>query len=373
MKRILILTADAGYGHRSAAKALAEALPMTLQTQCQIEIVNPLNDPQAPSLLRESQSDYDRIVRELPDLYKMGYEATDETIPNALIGGGVTVLLFDVLRRLLKTQQPDLIITTYPLYQPPLDALFMLMPPAIPVITVVTDLSWVHRSWFHRAATALVVPTNEVRDQAIAQHIPLERVHVLGIPVSPRYGPSTQSKTESRRALGWDPDRRTVLAVSSSRVLHLGEMLRVLNHSGLPLQLAVVAGGDAEQFAAYTATEWHLPTHVYNFVDNLPEMMHAADCIMCKAGGLIVSEALACGLPMLLTEVIPGQEQGNAEYVTKSQAGVQVASPVELLEILFHWLEDGAHGLVACSHRAAQAGHPDAATKIAALAKQWLC
>jgi 1,2-diacylglycerol 3-beta-galactosyltransferase len=44
----------------------------------------------------------------------------------------------------------------------------------------------------------------------------------------------------------------------------------------------------------------------------MPTMMRAADAIICKAGGLTVTESLACGLPLLLTDVIPGQETGNA-------------------------------------------------------------
>ena len=42
MKQILILTADAGFGHRSAANAVAAALRETYGDVCAVEIVNPL-------------------------------------------------------------------------------------------------------------------------------------------------------------------------------------------------------------------------------------------------------------------------------------------------------------------------------------------
>ena len=44
MKRILILMADYGYGHHSAANAVAEALKETHGQDCVVEIVNPLDD-----------------------------------------------------------------------------------------------------------------------------------------------------------------------------------------------------------------------------------------------------------------------------------------------------------------------------------------
>ena len=66
-KRVLILTADAGFGHRSAANAIAEALQDTHGNDCTYEIVNVLDDERTPRVLRDIQSDYDRIARDMPD------------------------------------------------------------------------------------------------------------------------------------------------------------------------------------------------------------------------------------------------------------------------------------------------------------------
>ena len=63
LKKILILTADAGFGHRSAANAVAAAFENEYKDTCQIAIVNPLEDKRSPFFLRESQSDYDKIVK----------------------------------------------------------------------------------------------------------------------------------------------------------------------------------------------------------------------------------------------------------------------------------------------------------------------
>jgi UDP-N-acetylglucosamine:LPS N-acetylglucosamine transferase len=74
------------------------------------------------------------------------------------------------------------------------------------------------------------------------------------------------------------------------------------------LEFALVAGGDEELEQRWSAWAWHQPAHVYGYVNDMPSLMLAADLIVCKAGGLIVSEALAAGLPLLLVEVIPGME-----------------------------------------------------------------
>ncbi len=74
--------------------------------------------------------------------------------------------------------------------------------------------------------------------------------------------------------------------------------------------------------------------------------MRAADILVSKAGGLIVTESLAAGLPMLLCEVIEGQESGNADFIISQGAAVLTAEPVaRLVKELSRWLKDGGKEL----------------------------
>src|SRR5512136_1082239 len=216
-KRILILTADAGFGHRSAANAIAEALQETHGNECTYEIVNVLDDERTPRLLRDSQSDYDRIAREMPDVYKFGYEATDANAPAAIMERGLQAMLYDAMRRLLHDRQPDVIISTYPLYQAPLGAVFSLTKKYIPLVTVVTDLVTVHQIWFSAYPDLTVVPTEAVRDLAINAKVPAGQIEVIGIPVHPRLLKETRAKADIRAELGWDRQLTTILMVGSKR------------------------------------------------------------------------------------------------------------------------------------------------------------
>jgi UDP-N-acetylglucosamine:LPS N-acetylglucosamine transferase len=144
----------------------------------------------------------------------------------------------------------------------------------------------------------------------------------------------------------------------------LGDVLNALNHSGLPLQIAAVAGGDDELFARLRDREWHLPARLYNFVDDLPAMMRASDFVVAKAGGLIVTESLAAGLPLLFVDMIPGQETGNADYAVAGGAAEIAADPAAALEIVYHWLADGGRLLAERAASAKALGRPRAAFDI---------
>ena len=364
-KRILILYADAGLGHRTAAFAIADALTEQYGATCQVDVVNPLDDRRAPLMLRDTQSDHDWMVRDVPELYKLGYQASDATVTSTLMESGLIVLLFEVMRDLVRRYQPDAILTTYPLYQAPLDAVFTIGRFYIPLITVVTDLATVHRLWFNKAVSHCLVPTPQVRDLALDAGLSPRKVHITGIPVPLDLVKENRPAEMIRAELGWRPDLTTLLAVGGRRVTGLYQALHVINHSGMPIQLAVVAGGDDTLYDQLQQTYWHIPAQVHNFVHNMPTLMHASDLILCKAGGLIVTESLACGLPMLLMDVNPGAEAGNADYVVQTGTGEFGADPIAVLEILCHWLEHGGELLAQRAANARALGRPEAAYAVA--------
>jgi len=246
--------------------------------------------------------------------------------------------LFNLLRDIVRQQQPDVIVCTYSIYPAILSAIFDMEKHRIPVITVVTDLGAVHNLWFYPKTDLCLVPNQAVSDMAIAAGLAPEKVIITGIPVHPDLAKRDPDQSAIRLNLGWSPDLFTVLAVGGKRVGSLYKTLRVLNHSGLPLQLVIVTGGDDVLYNRFRSIEWHLKAHLYNFVTNMPMLMRAADCVLSKAGGLIVSEALACGLPLLLINAIPGQESGNVDFVVEGSAGDVARDPLEALEILCHWL-----------------------------------
>jgi 1,2-diacylglycerol 3-beta-galactosyltransferase len=369
-KRILIITADVGFGHRSAANAVASALSECYSEDCLVEIVNPLDDKRTPALLRDTQTDYDRLVRLMPESYKVSYQISNEPVPNVIVEQTLTILLFNVLIEMLKQARPDVVIVTNPIYLAPLKSVLAIHKLSIPYLTVITDLTQVHRQWFNNGADAFFVPTSEVYQQALQFDIPVERVHLTGIPVNTAISREARTKEGIRNVLDWEIGKIILLIVGSRRVRNLDKVINIVNHSGLNLQMAIVAGGDDDFFSRMSQVEWHTKTYLYNFVERMPDFMHAADCIISKAGGLIVSEALACGLPFLFVDVTPGQEEGNAQYVIRNNAGVLAKNPIHALETLCHWLEHDNTQLQQYADASLNLGRPQAAYEIAELTIQ---
>jgi UDP-N-acetylglucosamine:LPS N-acetylglucosamine transferase len=63
--------------------------------------------------------------------------------------------------------------------------------------------------------------------------------------------------------------------------------------------------------------------------------------------------------------VLPGQEEGNADYVIQGKAGERALDPVSALETIYHWLDQKGALLNDLAENARRLGRPRAAYQIA--------
>ncbi len=387
MKKALILTADAGFGHRAAANAIADALKRYPNPPIEPKIVNLLDDPATPQWLRGTQADFDKIVREAPGFYEAAYGQSDKPGPTTIAHLGLAAILYNPLSKTIREVQPDVIISTYPLYSGPIYAWYVrneslvrtkdgeqrlgtpLRKKHLPSINVITDLYSVHTIWFSFSPDRTCVSTDKVRMDAIQFGCRPDHVVCTGIPVRPDLTEISTQKSDLRAKYGLDASLPLLLAVGSKRVTSMMECLNTVNHAGFPIQIVMAAGGDNDLYDRMIKNQWHVPVKIYNFCNFLSELMLASDFILTKAGGLITSESLAAGLPMLLTDVLPGQEEGNARVVEENDAGRVIHSQTDLLQLLCHMLIDDGHRLKQMQKNAMRIGKPQAARDISIMAE----
>lgn len=363
-KRILILTSDAGFGHRSAANAIESAIEELYGDQCEHKMVNPIDNEATPKLLQQLERTYDATVIETPELYRLSYHALGAPLVSDVVKAAVARMFHNVMYELLHEFRPNVIVSTYLLYAEPVAEVIEELELDCPFAVVITDLTNVQSLWYSSEATMHFVPTPAIRQQAYKNKIPATRVRVTGLPVDPEIVRETRSSSELRKELDWELEMPTCLVVSGPRTQKMAEISRLLDQ--IPnLQVIVVCGGDSQLYKELKQQKWQGIVHLYDWVDNMPQLLKASDFIVSKAGGLIISESLASGLPMIISEALPGQETGNVEYIIDNQAGVLAPSPVEVQETAMSWLEDDQAQLNTMKSNARKLGKPQAAYDIA--------
>lgn len=318
---VLILHASVGTGHRTAALALEKAFKQRgaarvwvqdtldygsglfrrLYANLYIEL-----SEKTPELwgfaYRESNREQSRFERELRQLYsRVGVYKVDE----------------------LNHLRPDAILCTHFL---PIDAALNSLAPAglkAPVFCVVTDFVG-HPFWAHPAIAGTFVGNDMTADMLVSHGVPRRSLHVTGIPVDPDIAlPKAAAAIRQQHGLGAGPVLLLIgSGIENAKVRFMVEGLLARNLAGT---LIVVAGRNytLQQSLAGLRSSERLQLRVLGFVDYLDDLVAASDLVITKSGGLITSEVMARGTPLLVTEPIRGQEEFNADYVVTAGVGVQ--------------------------------------------------
>lgn len=105
------------------------------------------------------------------------------------------------------------------------------------------------------------------------------------------------------------------------------------------VQVIAISGKNKKMFDSFNSTirKYHREhdMKVMEFTDKVPELMHISDIVISKPGGLTTSECLVCGLPMIVINPIPGQEEQNAEFLENSNLAYWIKDDDNPLGVIF--------------------------------------
>lgn len=369
--RVMLVSASTGNGHTSAARALQAALE-------QRGIEAPLADTldYCPASFRSWFRDgYEVLVRHKPELWGHLYRTSDRPRFNYRVQTILDFVFVARISQLIEEYKPDWVVCTHSLPQPRL-AFVQKHNPSFRVGVVVTDL-YPHRMWLRGSPDHYFVP-GEWTKNILEQRRPASVGHisVTGIPINPVFG-LKQTPQEARAQLGLRIDLPTLVLTSGG----IGggpveDAVRALTGISQPCQIVIVCGRNedlhkrlceqAEALSVSSPVTLVLKGHIPQ--GEMAALMRASDFLIGKPGGLTMSECLATGCPFViyLPVLIPGQEEGNAQFLEESGAGIAVNSPEELRELAGTLLHSPER-LEAMRNAALKVARPNAAAEIARL------
>ncbi|WP_051331235.1 diglucosyl diacylglycerol synthase [Aneurinibacillus terranovensis] len=336
--KVLILFASYGDGHIQVSRVLQKSF---LDSGISRVILKDLFAESHPFINALTRYLYIKSFSFAPFLYGWMYHRTKEMQHETRITQWFNSFGIRKLRYIIREEQPDVVINTFPmLVMPELrkrDGVF------IPTYTVVTDFV-LHNRWIHPQIDKFYVPTDDVKRKMMMKGIPADRIKVSGIPI--RKGFETgQSPSDAYQKYGLDPSRKQILVMAGAYgvVQNLEKICR--SFSLIPdLQMILVCGRNR---SLQEEMEHHFAgnpcVRVLGFVENIHELMGVASCIVTKAGGITLSEAIAQSLPIIIFRPVPGQEMENARYLNKKGAAIIVNNTGELVREIGQLLDHKQH------------------------------
>ena len=327
MKKILLFYASFGGGHLSAANSIKQCIDENF-SDCETKLVDCMLYVNKP-INAISITAYKEMAKKFPWVWGDIYAHTQKG-PLARISSTSNNLMAKKLLKLLKEYQPDVVISTHPFGSQMVSYLKRKALIDCKLATILTDFA-PHEQWLigFDYVDYLFVSHEKLRQELINTGIDSNKVFATGIPLSNRFL-MHYNKEEIKHSFGLDLNRKVILFFGGGE-FGLGrevtiKILSAFIHNIKDHQIVAIAGKNEkmrEEFNSLVEQENAEDfVTVLSYTHQVPELMSISDLVVTKPGGLTSTESLSSGLPMVLINPIPGQEEENAEFLENSGVAV---------------------------------------------------
>ncbi len=357
---IVILSASTGGGHLSAANAIKQYF---ISKGIETEVVDAI-EYISPILNKTVTEVYEYIALKQPKIWKMVYDSANKKTGNKLVAG-INSIISKKLLPLIEKSKPDAIISTHPFTTEMVSNLKSNNLVKIPLVCVMTDYA-PHRTWTSPNVDAYIVANSNMVEGMKDMGVDPKIIYPYGIPVDDSFY-FKYDKKKVLEELSLDASKPTILLMAGKGGLaNIDKVYYQLQTINIDFQIIVITGKNPKLYNKIKSLSEnrkkfkdkikmipskiskHIPglkhikfrikfkkfnknkyfktkkTKVIYFTKEVEKYMSVSDLIITKPGGLTVSEALACGLPMALFNAIPGQEEENANFLVSNNMAVRL-------------------------------------------------
>ncbi len=339
MRKVIIFYASYGGGHLSAARSIKEYIEnhyddVELKLVDCMEYVNKVVN-------KVTTKAYAEMAKKAPRTWGRVYWKSQKG-PLAHISTASNKVLSLKLNKLLKDFKPDIIISTHPFGTQMCAYLKKLGKLDAKIATVMTDYA-PHDQWlvFNKYVDYYFVSHEGMRKQLINKGVSKENVFATGIPLSNKFL-LKYDKKQILQNFGLSPDRKTVLFFGGGE-FGLGKtqtfkIFKSFVENNNNIQIVAISGKNQKMKESFEHLVKDLDKEkfvkVLEYTDKVPELMSISDLVVTKPGGLTTTESLASGLPIVVINPIPGQEEENATYLEKHKVAIWIKKNDNVEEIL---------------------------------------
>ena len=334
----LILSVTAGEGHNSTARAIKTELE-SRGSYCTILDTFDYVSPELAKIISEG---YLLVTERAKYAYKIGYNLAEKRKRGDKAMRLLNYAMSDDLDHYINSDSFDAIIFTHPFAGILLDVMKVRGMIKNLTLGILTDFTF-HPYWEDCTHNDFVVtPDKLLAHQGRRKGFLDSQILPYGIPINPKFA-EKMPKSEAREKLGLDKNLSTFLLMGGSMGYgNISENVKKIDSCDLDrdFQLVCVCGNNQEmkeEVDKIAETSRHRIL-VTGFVDYISTIMDASDCIITKPGGLTTSESLVKGLPMIIINPIPGQEERNTQFLTNTGCALVATKTCPIEECIYQLL-----------------------------------
>ncbi len=328
---VAILYLSVGSGHQIAAEALANSIK---QSHPEIPII--AEDPFAnkidilPSVFSALQT---VSINLAPNLYDLAWrQKSNYDIYQWL--EGINLLQEFLIKKLIKDSITR-IIATHVL--PSILCVGLKKRRIINnIYSIITDFG-AHSYWPTSGVDNYFVASDELKNVLTYRGVDKSTIEVTGIPIKEIFLPKDFVKPISKRikVLIIVGGLRSGGYISNRR--YFQDLLKGLDQIGYEnLEITIVTGMQKqlkkELIQILHSTK--IKPRILGYVEEMQKLIVMQDVLITKPGGLIISEALAIGSCIILSQSGAGQENANSEFLARHNIAFRGETPDQIIEII---------------------------------------
>lgn len=193
------------------------------------------------------------------------------------------------------------------------------------LIGVLTDYA-PHSYWINEGVNYYIVPSIEVKERFIKKGVAADSIKVYGIPMRAKFAKQLD-KDPIAEKFGLRYDLPTILIMGGGHGLGpMKKIVKALFKIKMDFQIVVLAGKNKKIISGLNriTKKSEKKVLVFEFTNNVDELMELSTLIISKPGGITTAESLAKGLPMVIVDPLPGQEMRNTDFLIKKGIGIRI-------------------------------------------------
>jgi len=339
MNKILIFYGSYGGGHLSAARNIKDYIESNysnseiMLVDC-IDYINKILN----KVTTKAYTDFSRNARWI---WKQIYYGA-ESGSLSKISNSINKVMAIKLNKLIQDFNPNLIISTHPFSSQMCAILKEKQKINCKLATIMTDYA-PHSQWLvsHDFVDYYFVAHEGMKQDLIDRGVNKNKIFASGIPLSNRFL-LNYDKTKILKEYGLSSDKKTILFFAGGEY-GFGKdktfnMLKSIISNFPYLQIIAIAGRNEKMKERFdelvVETNSSNSVKILSFTNQVPELMSVSDLVITKPGGLTTTESLASGLPLIVIDPLPGQEEENAKFVENHGAGIWIKKEDNIEEIL---------------------------------------
>ncbi|QVK18707.1 UDP-N-acetylglucosamine 2-epimerase [Mycoplasmatota bacterium] len=327
--RILIITAPYGNGHFAVANGLIDEFKKYDNIEYSLYDLYTEDYPATTKFVKKFYfSTYKKGLQQ--QAYRFFYYGSDKLLDLKIAKPYLRFGIKKLVKKIEETK-PHIILNTFPV-----NCTYNLIDEGIniPVYTVITDY-FANSNWISKHTRLHFLAVNSVSMQLKQRGIKDHQYSVTGIPIKPIFYKeySDEEIRNLKKKFNIDENKKVILLVAGAHGV-VPNVNKIVNDitSEDNVQLIVVCGKNLRLYYRLNRRFFkHKNLVLFQFVDNMHELMRISDLMITKPGGITMTEAANIGIPVILYRPVYGQELENAIFFSSKRAATIALQEDELI------------------------------------------